>query len=142
MFKRTGKVISAASRAATKLLFRPIFKQKPERKNGHLKSRRDEKISWYEFLTTLSWSKVEAFMFPHMPEHYPLSKKLDLAKSQSLVGKLWDVLLIMMSILACAIYVSETYTNGYNSVQVYSFIEIVITQFFAADFLYNLASSR
>ena len=136
MLKRSSRMMHAASKAATKLLFRPMFPQKKQRK-GHLRGNNNKSVSWYEFLTEMSWSKFEAWLFPHMPEHYPLSKKLFMAKSQSVSGKLWDVLLIVMSLLACAIYVSETYTDSWESVQIYGYIEIVVTQFFAADVPYK-----
>ena len=100
-----------------------------------------KKQTWVEFLSTMSWAKFETWLFPNMPDHYPLSKKLALVKAQTLVGKLWDVLLIFMSVLACAIYVSETYESDYISVQIYGMIEIVVTQFFAADFLYNFMAA-
>ena len=143
---RTGRRLvhqtSAALRAAVKMLFRPIRSQtKQQTAMSSQNSSNTNKTSWVEACTTMSWSKFEGWLFPNMPEHYPLSKKLALAKSQSIVGKLWDVLLIFLSVLACAIYVSETYSATYDDVQVYATIEMVVTQFFAADFLYNYMSA-
>lgn len=86
-------------------------------------------------------SRLNKFLFPHIPEHHPLHRKLQLAKSQSKWGRYWDVIMVFMSVYACALYVSESYDASYDAVQIYSVSEIIVTQFFAADFLYNLASS-
>lgn len=142
--RRAARRLDATGRAAVKLLFKPAFKSKDQQKKLNLSktgTRAAVKQTWTEALMSLSWAKIEAFLFPNMPDHYPLSKKLALTKSQTLTGKLWDVLLIFMSVLACATYVSETYEGSYFAVQIYGYIEMAITQFFAADFLYNFCAS-
>lgn len=142
--RRAARRFDATGRAAMKLLFKPAFKSKDQQKKLKLSktgTRAAQKQTWVEALTSLTWAKIEAFLFPNMPDHYPLSKKLALTKSQTIAGKLWDVLLIFMSILACATYVSETYQGSYFAVQIYGYIEMTVTQFFAADFLYNFCAS-
>jgi hypothetical protein len=142
--RRIAKKVDATGRAAVKLLFKPAYKSNKNQnklKMSKAGAKANAKQTWLEALMSLSWSKIEMMLFPNMPDHYPLSKKLALTKSQTFVGKMWDVLLIFMSIVACAIYVSETYEAGYEAVQIYGYIEIIVTQFFAADFLYNFAAA-
>ena len=50
---------------------------------------------------------------------------------------MWDVSQILLSILACFMYVSELHVYDYDSEQMYAGIEVVITQFFLIDFLFN-----
>ena len=141
MSSKLFKKVDAAGRAAVKLLFRPIKSSNTNSTMTKNKTINAKILTWQEWVQDISWGKFESWLFPHMPEHYPLSKKLALVKAQSRFGKIWDVLLILMSVLACIIYVCETYMATYNAVQVYSIIELVVTQFFALDFLYNMASS-
>ena len=102
--KRFIKKVDASGRAAVKLLFRPIklhSKNSTMMKKTSLAS--EKKLSWVEWIQDISWSKFEHWLFPNMPEHYPFSKKLALVKAQNRFGKVWDVLLIMLSVLACAV---------------------------------------
>ena len=84
-----------------------------------------------------SYSKINAFLFPHLPEHYPFKKKLLMARNTSLLGVMWDVFQIALSVAGCAVYVCETYRASYNDVQFYWVAEFVMTLFFFFDFLLN-----
>ena len=86
-----------------------------------------------------SWSKLNKCLFPTLPEHYPLKKKLILARNTSTFGVWWDVLQIVLSVIGCALYVAETYKYDYYSVNSYYVAEVVITQFFLVDFLFSCA---
>ena len=86
-------------------------------------------------------ARISRFLFPNVPEHHPLYRKLQLAKSQSIWGRYWDVFMILVSLYACSLYVAEQYDASYDNVQLYGMSEIVVTQFFAVDFLYNLAAA-
>ena len=128
-----------AGKISVRQLFKPIIKPKKKVLTQNNRSNGQSQTCW-QFITTMSFSKFQSWLFPTMPEHYPFSKKLALAKSQSTLGNVWDILLIFMSVVACGIYVSETYDASYHAVQFYSVVEMVVTQFFAADFLYNFMS--
>ena len=97
--KRQVKIADATGRAAVKMLFKPTFKNSNQKQQNLRLAKGVAKVSasqtWIEFITTMSWAKLEAYLFPNMPDHYPLSKKLALVKSQTISGKLWDVLLIL-----------------------------------------------
>lgn len=82
--------------------------------------------------TTLS-----SYFFPDLPEHYPLRKKLSITKSNSITGTVWDFLQLILSLLACGIYVADTYGTPYHDVKYFNIFEIIITQFFLIDFLFN-----
>ena len=80
---------------------------------------------------------VHGFLFPGIPEHYPLKKKMVMAKANSTFGTSWDILLIILSILACAMYVAGLHVVSYEAVNNMAIIEIIITQFFTVDFTFN-----
>lgn len=83
------------------------------------------------------YSRFHAWFFPGMPEHYPLAKKLLILKASSSFGTLWDFSLIFMSLIACAFYVASLYESTYQAVQIYNLAEIIYTEFFLVDFLFN-----
>jgi len=84
-----------------------------------------------------SWTKINKCLFPTLPEHYPLKKKLLLARSTTNTGAFWDLLQIVLSLFGCLIYVYETYQSSYADVQFYFICEVVITQFFLLDFIFS-----
>lgn len=124
--------IEFAGTTALKWLFSPI----PFFNKSLAKGER-KKTFWY-YATRLARFKI----FPeNIPSHYPLNKKLALLKSQSPWGKVWDTLLILLSVIACGFYVSETYTATYEAVRIYANAETIYTQFFLVDFLFSFASA-
>jgi hypothetical protein len=64
-----------------------------------------------------------------------LKKQVIDFKYNTIYGTYWDILQVFISILSCAIFVSETYVSTYHSVQLYNLIEQIITQIFMIDFL-------
>jgi hypothetical protein len=84
---------------------------------------------------------INYYFFSEFPEHYPLHKKLTLLKLRSPWGKAWDISLLVLSVVACGIYVSETYIATYRAVRIYGIIELFFTEFFALDLLYNFFSA-
>jgi hypothetical protein len=117
--KRVYRQVSLSTRKSFNLLFRPAVKPSSKKTLTQGSRNRSANQTWWEFLRNVSWARFESWLFPNMPEHYPLHKKLAQAKAGSYVGKMWDVLLIFMSILACAIYVSETYLATFAAVHIY-----------------------
>jgi hypothetical protein len=83
------------------------------------------------------YQSIHAFIFPNIPEHYPLKKKMVLAKANTVFGNFWDIFGILLSLLACAMYVAGLSYVDLYSVRVINVIEIIITQFFLLDFLFN-----
>lgn len=117
--KRVYRQVALSTRKSLNLLFRPAAKPSNKKTLTQGSRSRSTNQTWWEFFRNASWAKFEGWLFPNMPEHYPLHKKLYQAKAGSMIGKMWDVLLIFMSILACAIYVSETYLATYEAVHIY-----------------------
>jgi hypothetical protein len=72
------------------------------------------------------WSNLASF-----------KKKAIIAKRSSIYGAIWDVMQVVFSVLACALYIGETYSSTYEASIVYNIIELIITQFFLIDFLFN-----
>ena len=90
------------------------------------------KVTLYDFFEFLN-----DFFFPGIPAHYPLKKKLLLAKTSSPSGVYWDLLQVLLSVVACGLYVAETYSSTYEDQQIYGTSELLFTQFFLVDFLFN-----
>jgi hypothetical protein len=77
------------------------------------------------------------WMIPGNPKHLALKKKLILAKQLSIWGTYWEIFQITLSIFACGIYIAETYSSGYAVSVFYWQSELLITQFFLVDFIFN-----
>ena len=63
------------------MLFKPAFRSKDQQKKLNLSktgTKAAVKQTWIETLASLSWTKIESILFPNMPDHYPLPKKLAL----------------------------------------------------------------
>jgi len=78
-----------------------------------------------------------SWAIPGNPKHLALKKKLILAKQLSIWGTYWEIFQITLSIFACAIYIAETYSSSYTANEFYWRSELLITQFFLLDFLFN-----
>lgn len=78
---------------------------------------------------------IDAFLFAGIPDHYPLKKKIQIAKSTSTVGTAWDIVQILLVIVACGLYVVTRYPISYETTQIVFTTEFAITQVFMADFL-------
>jgi hypothetical protein len=97
---------------------------------------------------------VHNFVFPDIPEAFPLKKKMLLAKNATITGQIWDVLQVVLSVVACIFYVVETFVGGpgweewdarpFRAKQWLNLVEVYITCFFAIDFFLNwyIAQSR
>lgn len=88
------------------------------------------------------YSTIHSFILPGIPEHYPLRKKLILAKSKSYTGVVWEISQVVMALITCVIYVMETYFATYQAVHMYKTLDMVITQFFLVDFVYNIITAN
>ena len=74
-----------------------------------------------------------------------LQRTLLALKFNSWIGSAWDVFQVVLSLIACAMYISETYVHTYQSMKIYGVVETIITQFFLIDFLlswFTSSSSR
>ena len=74
---------------------------------------------------------------PGSAEHLAFKKRVAITKRSSTFGLIWDISQVLFSMLACALYISETYMATYVAVQVYNYSELIVTQFFLIDFLFN-----
>lgn len=79
----------------------------------------------------LSW------IIPGTPNHLAMKKRLLQAKQMTKFGKFWEFLQIFLSIFGCGMYIAETYSTSYHESIIFNYNEIVITQFFLLDFLFN-----
>lgn len=140
--EENGSNFMRAGRKALDLYLKPV---KFSSKNN---SKVDKKGRIHTFLRTcfgmfILWESQtwNAVVFPKIPTHYPLNRKFLILKNNTTFGRLWDVLMILLSLLACGAYVAETYSRDYHNVAIYAYIELVITQFFTLDFIYSALCS-
>ena len=80
------------------------------------------------------FDQLVLFMFPDIPTHFPLKKKIQLSKSNSIAGRLWDHCQIMLTVLACSLVFIGSYTTTLRAAKFIFWLEIVITQLFVIDF--------
>jgi len=96
-------------------------------------SMKDKALNMWERLK----EDMDNWFFPDLPSHYSLRKKLLISKSTTTVGAFWDVLMICMAVMVCALYVVRSYNMDLNAVRTIFVLELVITQFFVFDLLFN-----
>lgn len=72
-----------------------------------------------------------------IPPYAVLKKKAIVWKRSSTIGALWDISQVLFSVLACGLYIAETYQSSYDGDIILRWIEIIVTQFFLLDFLFN-----
>ena len=82
----------------------------------------------------MSWSQL---LFPGLPDHYPLRKKITITKNNSSLGSFWDILQIILSVVTCAMYIADSYTTNFTTAYIFLLLELIITQLFMVDFLLN-----
>eukprot|EP00753_Platysulcus_tardus_P017880 PLAT6619.1.p1 GENE.PLAT6619.1~~PLAT6619.1.p1 ORF type:complete len:1209 (+),score=570.20 PLAT6619.1:146-3772(+) len=70
-------------------------------------------------------------------EKYPFSIRCRLWKTTSRAGMMWDIFQVFLSMLACILYVVETYrkTQAWDWMEI---LEVVMTVFFLADYVFAL----
>jgi hypothetical protein len=83
-------------------------------------------------------SQLSQMLFPGIPAHYPLRKKMILAKTNSAFVALWDSFQIFLCVVACGIFIADTYATSYKTKHGLFLGDVIITQFFAVDFVMNL----
>lgn len=86
---------------------------------------------------TKSWFRFINWIIPGTHNHITMKKRILQWKQLSKIGRFWDFLQIFLSILACGMYIAETYSTGFNEHLLYSYVELVVTQFFLLDFIFN-----
>ena len=76
--------------------------------------------------------------FPGIPFSYPFHKKVKLLKESGKFGYYYDFALVATAVVACGLYVCETYTNeNFMSVHVYFICDAIITCIFTFDFVFG-----
>lgn len=80
---------------------------------------------------------ITKWLFPGLPAHYPLRKKLKISRQNSMAGLYWDAFQLLLALLACGIYASSTYYQTYRVRTALLTTDIVITQFFVLEFILN-----
>jgi len=82
-------------------------------------------------------------LFPGLPSHYPLRKKILIARASSTGGVIWDMLQILFALLSCIFYVVSTFPLTLPETQSYYLLEVIMSQFFLAELLlgFYLANS-
>ena len=83
------------------------------------------------------YDKLSKLLFPGLPEHYTLRKKIAVTKSNSNIGAIWDFVQICMISSAFALYILSTYTTSYLETNRIYTAQLVMSQFFLLDYILN-----
>jgi hypothetical protein len=78
-----------------------------------------------------------SWLIPGTPNHLAMKKRILQTKQLSRWGKFWDFLQIFLSVFGCGMYIAETYSTTYLENQIFNYNEMIITQFFLLDFIFN-----
>ena len=78
-----------------------------------------------------------AKLFPSLPRHYPLRKKIQITKHVSVCARAYDLLLDILSLVLCGLYIASTYIRDYENTRSIMTLETIIIQFLLFDFLLN-----
>ena len=76
-------------------------------------------------------------IFPGLPPHYPLRKKLVISRTTTNSGATWDMIQIFLTVVACITYVIGTLPISLTVTKWIHRSDIVMAQFFFAEFLLN-----
>lgn len=93
----------------------------------------DEPISLFSYAAVT----LSKYFFPGLPEYYPLRKKLQISRSNSTSGAIWDVIQVASTLAVCAVYIATTYNLSYENRLIMLYIEVIITQLFTIDFVFS-----
>lgn len=58
------------------------------------------------------YAKINDMLFPGIPSHYPLRKKLIISRTTTSLGASWDIVQIVVPILSCITYVMNTVSTS------------------------------
>lgn len=82
--------------------------------------------------------KMSQFCFPNVPMHFPLKKKVMLAKTLTPTGLFWDNFQLFLVVVSCVLMVVDSYTqHSYKDMRTIFGVELAITQVFMIDFALN-----
>ena len=81
---------------------------------------------------------VSAILFPDLPDYYPFKKKVEISRTNSLTGVLWDLTQVCAALIVCATYVVGLYTISLDGLTRLYYIDVVMTQLFLAEFVLGL----
>lgn len=94
-----------------------------------------------EFIMKVSeegfFDRVLFLLFPSIPNHYPLRKKIQLSLQSTWTGSVYLLSQDINSILLCFSYVIVSYARTLNLVKTFLVFEIIVTQYCAFDFVLN-----
>jgi hypothetical protein len=87
-------------------------------------------------------SLINKLFFPNLPDHYPLSKKLHIAKYNTTYGAWYISLMHFISVILCLEFYVAEQTNSYLAVQAVFAVETLLVLFLSIDSLGNCYISR
>jgi hypothetical protein len=85
---------------------------------------------------------INRIFFPNLPDHYPLSKKLYIAKHNTTAGARYIFMLDVFSVLLCLDFLVQGQTHSYHAVQTMFLIETVLVAFIFIDTFISCYISR
>ena len=81
--------------------------------------------------------KISLAVFEGIPLHYPLRKKVKIAKLNFPIGIGWDFFQLALAFVACAVYVMSQHKINYQTAVFLQNVDVITTQIFLLDFFLN-----
>ena len=85
---------------------------------------------------------LNKFFFPHLPEHYSLSKKLYILKHNSHGGKWYKRMMDVISVLLCILFLIGKQHHNYHAIHIIFALETTLIGFILVDTLLNCYIAR
>jgi hypothetical protein len=87
-----------------------------------------------------SW--INEIFFPHLPDLYPLSKKLHIVKNNSRYGDIYVFFQDLFSVILCITFIISSTSNSYTAVQTVFVVESILIFFIFFDTTMSCFISR
>lgn len=85
---------------------------------------------------------IERLLFPNLPDHYSLAKKLYIVKYNSPAGRWYSILVEAFSVLLCLDFLVQGRTHSYRAVQSLFYLETILVLGIVIDSFVSCFISR
>jgi hypothetical protein len=77
----------------------------------------------------------DKYLFPNLPDHYSLRKKIQITKNNTSLGFFYDLSQDFCTLLMCSVYITSTYFYQYSIIQNIQWIEMILSLYIFFDLL-------
>lgn len=80
-------------------------------------------------------SIIDQYLFPNLPDHYSLRKKIQITKNNTSLGFFYDLSQDFCTLLMCSLYITSTYSYKYEVLVNIQWMEMILTLYIFFDLL-------